>query len=147
VVPFQITGPSNLVILSERRIYAFCRLIGMPFVRFLAQIAHVGFLETSSSIFLILSSPLKLFFPVDCLNHIVEALVVDQPVDLVACAKVRSVALLVLPDTTVEVSGHTNVERLRAVRQNVDGIVAAFAIAHSFGALPAECIEPSLRSG
>ena len=85
---------------------------------------HLNLLNPKQSLDLLLS--------IDRLEDVIEALVVNQPVDLVTLAKLRAVPLLVLPHTTMEVASHSNVKPLRAVCQNVNAVTAAIVRMHSY---------------
>jgi hypothetical protein len=69
-------------------------------------------------------------------DYVIEVLVINQTVDLVALAEFRTFSALVFLYAPREIVGHAYVERLRAVGQDVHGIAAAFAGIHrSFASL------------
>jgi len=73
--------------------------------------------------------------PIKRLPHVIKALEVNQPVNLVAPAKIRSRPRLVFPDTLVKVVGDANVKRLRVVSQNVDEAMPLARTHRSFASL------------
>lgn len=68
-----------------------------------------------------------LFLSIDRLRHLVEALVVNQPIDFVFFAELRTSALLVLPDSAWKIVRHPDIESFGAIRHDVDKIVALAA--------------------
>jgi hypothetical protein len=86
----------------------------MPFVPALTQITP-GRIHRNNQ--LNLFNPEPAFDPllaVDRLAHIVEALVVDKPVNLVAFAELRTVPKLVFPNPPVKIICNSDVKRLRS---------------------------------
>jgi len=99
-------------------------------------------------------NPKPAFDPLLAVNrsaHIVEALVVDESINLVALAELRSVPKFVFLNTPMQVICNSDVERLGALGQNVNAVVRVIAGMHrSFASLRMTgfrlCIEKMRKS-
>jgi hypothetical protein len=94
----------------------------MPFVPPLTKIAPRGIHRHNQLHFPNPEPPLNPLLAVNRIAYVVEGLVVNQPVNLVPLAEFRSVPKLVFPNPPAKVIGNPDVERLGAVRENINAI-------------------------
>src|SRR5207244_12965901 len=70
--------------------------------------------------------PLQLLFAINRLEHIIEALVVDQAIARVFCRESFDFSSLVLLDPTINAVGYSNVERSSVTADNDNEIFLLF---------------------
>jgi hypothetical protein len=70
------------------------------------------------------------FLAVNRVAHIVKALVVNQPIDLVLFAKLQPISKLVFPNAPPKVISNANVKSLGAVGEDINAIAAVVTGMH-----------------
>jgi len=134
-----------------RRTYAFVRLVEMPAVPPFTQIDPRRIHGNNQLDLLDPKPAFDAFLAVNRVAHIVKALVINEPINLIAFAKRRPISKLVFPNAPMQVICNSDVERLGAVGQNVNAVVRVIAGMHrSFASLRMTgfklCIEKMRKS-
>ena len=99
----------------------------MPLVPLLTQIAPRRIHRNNQLNLLIPEPPLDPLLAVNRVAHIIEAFVINQPIDLVPLAEFRSIPKLVFPNPPAEVIRNAGVERLGAVCENINAVAPLVA--------------------
>jgi hypothetical protein len=104
-------------------------LVEMPFVPSLTQIVP-RWIHRNNQLHLLNPQPAFDPLAVNRVAHIVKTFVVNESINLVALAEFRSVPALMFPNPAAKVIGDSDVERLRAICENVNAVVAVVAEMH-----------------
>ena len=113
-----------------RRTYAFVRLVEMPAVPPFTQIDPRRIHGNNQLDLLDPKPAFDAFLAVNRVAHIVKALVINEPINLIAFAKRRPISKLVFPNAPPKVISNANVKSLGAVGEDINAIAAVVTGMH-----------------